>query len=79
MLCRLEGRTTTVTLRDQTTNTKACVICARLTLLAAVEGSCQVGVYHSLPALRGHVFCRAAELTSSVVHQKVYTVISLQH
>lgn len=50
-----------------------------LTLLAAVEGSGQVGVYHGFPAFRCHVLRRAAELTSSIVHQEVYPAVLLQH
>jgi len=50
-----------------------------LTLLAAVEGSSQVGVYHSLPAFGGDVLCWAAELTPSIVHQVVDPAIPLQH
>lgn len=55
------------------------VVCLQLTLLAAVKGPGQVGVYHGLPALGGHVLCWAAELTSSVVHQEVYPAVLLQH
>lgn len=50
-----------------------------LTRLAAVEGSSKVGVYHSFPAFRGYVLCRAAELTSTIVHQEVYPAVLLQH
>lgn len=50
-----------------------------LTLLAAVEGSSQVGVDHSFPAFRGHVLHWAGELTSSIVHQEVYPTVLLQH
>lgn len=51
----------------------------QLTLLAAVKRSVQVSVYYSLPAFQGHVLCRAGELTSSIIDQKVYPPILFQH
>lgn len=50
-----------------------------LTLFTAVKCSIKVGVYHSFPALVGHVLHWAAELTSSIIHQKVYSAKLLEH
>lgn len=49
------------------------------TCLTAMEGSSQVGVDHSFPAFGGNMLCRAAELTATIIHQKVYPAILLQH
>lgn len=51
----------------------------RLTGLAAVKRSSQVGVDHSFPSFGGHVLRWAAELTSTIVYQKVYPAMLLQH
>lgn len=78
--CRLcWWNSNTVTVRGLTNTYWTRVGGLRLTLLAAVEGSSQVGVYHSFPAFRGRVLCWAAELTSSIVHQEVYPAVLLQH
>lgn len=44
-----------------------------------MESSSQVGVNHSFPAFGGNMFCWAAELTSTIIHQEVYPAILLQH
>lgn len=69
----------TITLSACTNTHWTSVTSLHLTSLAAVEGSCQVGVNHSFPAFSGHVLYWAAELPSTVVHQVVYPTILLQH
>lgn len=55
------------------------VTCLRPTGLAAVKCSSQVGVDHSFPSFGGHVLRWAGELTSTIVYQKVYSAMLLQH